>query len=88
MESERSVGDLFFFLDRVTAPVQLIGGAHDVRCPASEFIQAHDELVAQGKVCDLTLYPDEGHSFLRIENFVDAKTRRVAFLARYLEGDG
>ena len=77
----------FFFLDRVTAPVQLICGAHDPRCPASESIQAHDALVAQGKPCDLVLYPDEGHSFLKTENVVDAKKRRMSFLARVLESD-
>jgi len=77
----------FFFLDRVTAPVQLICGAHDPRCPASESIQAHDALVAQGKPCDLVLYPDEGHGFLKTENVVDAKKRRIAFLAQALESD-
>ncbi len=74
-----------FFLDRVTAPVQLICGAHDPRCPASESTQAHDRLVAAGKSCDLVLYPDEGHSFLKVENVVDAERRRIAFLARVLE---
>jgi dipeptidyl aminopeptidase/acylaminoacyl peptidase len=83
----------FFFLDCVSAPVQLICGAHDVRCPASESIQARDALLALGKDCELVLYPDEGHSFLKIENAVDAKQRRAAFLARVLEredraGDG
>jgi len=75
----------FFFLDRVTAPVQLICGAHDVRCPASESTEAHDALVAQEKECDLALYEDEGHGFLKTENVVDAKKRRVAFLAQILE---
>jgi dipeptidyl aminopeptidase/acylaminoacyl peptidase len=77
----------FFFLDRITAPVQMICGAHDIRCPATESTQAHDALVAQGKPCDLVLYPDEGHSFLKSENVVDAKTRRVAFLTQALEGE-
>ncbi|MCR4407369.1 MAG: S9 family peptidase [Anaerolineae bacterium] len=75
----------FFFLDRVTAPVQLICGAHDPRCPASESIQARDVLLAQGKPCDFVLYPDEGHNFLKIENVVDAEKRRIAFLLKVLE---
>ncbi len=74
----------FFFLDRITAPVQLICGAHDVRCPASESTQARDALEALGKPCDLVLYPDEGHTFLKTENVIDAKKRRVAFLAEIL----
>ena len=75
----------FFFLDRVAAPVQLICGAHDVRCPAGESIQARDRLVELGKECDLALYPDEGHGFLKRENIIDARKRRVAFLAEILE---
>lgn len=74
----------FFFLDRVVAPVQLICGAHDPRCPASESTQAYKALLAQGKACDLVLYPDEGHSFLKTQNLVDAKKRRVDFLAKAL----
>ncbi len=75
----------FFFLDRVAAPVQLISGAHDPRCPAGESVQAHDALRAQGKPCDLVLYQDEGHSFYKTENIIDAEKRRMAFLAGVLE---
>ena len=75
----------FFFLDRITAPVQLICGANDPRCPASESLQARDRLVALGKPCELVLYNDEGHGFLKTENLVDAERRRVVFLAAALE---
>ncbi|MCL7454626.1 MAG: prolyl oligopeptidase family serine peptidase, partial [Anaerolineae bacterium] len=75
----------FFFLDRVAAPVQLICGAHDPYCPASESIQAKEVLEELGKPCDLVLYEDEGHVFLKRENVVDAKKRQVAFLAGALE---
>ncbi|MDY7078416.1 MAG: S9 family peptidase [Chloroflexota bacterium] len=75
----------FFFLHRITAPVQLICGAHDPRCPAGESIQARDALLAQGKQCDFVLYPDEGHLFQKTRNVVDAKKRRVEFLAEALE---
>ena len=75
----------FFFLERIEAPVQFISGANDIRCPASEALEARDVLVAHGRPCDLVLYPDEGHGFLKIENVVDAEKRRVAFLAQALE---
>jgi dipeptidyl aminopeptidase/acylaminoacyl peptidase len=75
----------FFFLDRIAVPVQIICGAHDPRCPASESTQASEELIAQGKEVDFILYADEGHSFLKTENRVDAKKRRVHFLAKVLE---
>jgi dipeptidyl aminopeptidase/acylaminoacyl peptidase len=75
----------FFFLDRIQAPVQLICGANDPRCPASESIQARDALQALGKQVDFLLYPEEGHAFLKIENIVEHELRRVAFLAACLE---
>jgi len=55
------------------------------RCPASESIQARHALVAQGKPCNLVVYEDEGHTFLKTENVVDAKKRHVTFLAEVLE---
>jgi dipeptidyl aminopeptidase/acylaminoacyl peptidase len=75
----------FFFLRRVQAPVQLICGANDPRCPASESSAARDVLLALGKPVDYVIYPDEGHAFLKIENVVDHELRRVAFLRRTLE---
>ncbi|MDD5468975.1 MAG: S9 family peptidase [Anaerolineales bacterium] len=76
----------FFFLNRIQAPVQLICGAHDPRCPASESLQARDALLSLGKSCDLALYEDEGHVFLKVENVIEAKVRQANFLARVLEG--
>ncbi len=76
----------YFFLDRVQAAVQLIAGAHDPRCPASESVQACEALRAAGKRCDLALYPDEGHEFLKTDNILDAERRRISFLAEALEG--
>jgi dipeptidyl aminopeptidase/acylaminoacyl peptidase len=75
----------YFFLDRLNAPVQLICGANDPRCPAGESLNARDKLIELGKDVELYLYEDEGHSFLKIENVIDAETKRVEFLARVLE---
>lgn len=75
----------FFFLDRIQAPVQLICGAHDPRCPASESIAAHQALLDLGKEAELILYPDEGHTFLKTENVIDHELRRAAFIARLME---
>lgn len=74
----------YFFLDRIQAPVQLIGGANDPRCPASEAIQAAEALRRLGKEVELLLYPDEGHTFLKTENLIDAECRRADFLLRHL----
>ena len=75
----------YFFLDRVSAPVQLICGGNDPRCPASDSIDAHDKLIELGKEVELLLYKEEGHSFLKIENVVDSELKRVDFLARVLD---
>jgi len=74
----------FFYLERIQAPVQLIGGANDPRCPPGEAIAAHEALIELGKEAELLLYPDEGHAFLKIENVIDHELRRVAFLTRIL----
>lgn len=74
----------YFFLDRVRAPVQLICGGNDPRCPASDSLDARDKLVELGKDVELLLYEEEGHSFLKIENVIDSEYRRVEFLARGL----
>lgn len=75
----------YFFLDRVSAPVQMICGENDPRCPASDSIDARDKLVELGKEVELLLYKGEGHSFLKLENVIDAETRRVAFLEKVLK---
>ncbi len=74
-----------FFLDRIKAPLQLICGRHDARCPVSDSIQAEEELRLMGKPVELILYEDEGHTFLKKSNLLDSETRRLAFLAKYLE---
>ena len=75
----------YFFLDRINAPVQLICGGSDPRCPASDSLDARDKLVTLGKDVELLLYAEEGHSFLKIENVIDAEVRRVEFLEKVLE---
>jgi len=77
----------YFFLDKVNAPVQMICGANDQRCPASDSIDARDKLVELGKEVELLLYKDEGHSFLDVKNVIDAEVKRVEFLAKVLEKD-
>ena len=75
-----------FFMEKICAPLQLICGGSDVRCPVSDSVQARDSLQEMGKDVDFILYENEGHIFLNIENVIDSETRRVNFLAKYLEG--
>jgi dipeptidyl aminopeptidase/acylaminoacyl peptidase len=75
----------YFFLNRVNAPVQLICGGNDPRCPTSDSLDARDKLIELGKDVELLLYEDEGHSFLKIENVIDSEIKRMDFLAKVLE---
>ncbi len=75
----------YFFLDKINAPVQLLCGENDVRCPASESLQAAEELRKLGKEVDYVLFRGEGHALLKVDTQVEAKTRRAAFLAAAFE---
>jgi len=75
----------YFYLDRIQAPVQIICGENDPRCPASDSIHARDKLLELNREVDFKMYENEGHSFLKLENVLDSEVRRVAFLARLLE---
>ncbi len=75
----------YFFLDQVAAPIQLIAGRQDQRCPVTDSIEAHARLKSMGKPVELVVYEDEGHAFLKLENILDSEKRRVEFLAKYLE---
>ncbi|NWF63510.1 MAG: S9 family peptidase [Chloroflexi bacterium] len=77
----------YFFLDKINAPVQMICGENDPRCPASDSIDARDRLVELGKEVELLLYKGEGHAFYKIENIVDAEMRRAEFLEKILTAD-
>ncbi len=74
----------FFYLDRVIAPVQIIAGANDPRCPLEESIRAKEEMEKLGKKVDFHYYPDEGHGFSKRENRVDADMRVFRFLETHL----
>lgn len=73
-----------FFADRIRAPLLVLAGANDVRCPPEEAEQIARAVRANGGAADLHIYPDEGHGFRRRENEIDAHRRTGAFLARHL----
>ncbi len=73
-----------YFIDRITAPIQLIAGGHDVRCPKAEAEQVRDKLIELGRPVEMHVYADEGHIFRHLDNRVDAYKRRAAFMDRYL----
>ena len=74
-----------FFIDRITAPIQLFAGGNDPRCPVNESEQVRDELVKLGRPVELHVYWDEGHVPRKLDNRVDVYKKRAAFLDRYLK---
>ena len=74
-----------FFIDRITAPIQLIAGGNDVRCPRAEAEQVRDQLLALGRSVELHVYEDEGHILRQLSNRTDAYRKRAAFFDRYLQ---
>jgi dipeptidyl aminopeptidase/acylaminoacyl peptidase len=77
-----------FFADRIRAPLLVLAGANDVRCPPDEAEQIARAVRANGGAADLHIYPDEGHGFRRRENEIDAHRRTAAFLFRHLRAAG
>ncbi|HEY6867050.1 MAG TPA: S9 family peptidase [Candidatus Eisenbacteria bacterium] len=75
-----------FFVDRIRAPLLLVAGGNDPRCPPEESQQVVNELKSRGRTCEFMLYRDEGHGFARRENAFDAYRRIVTFLERELKG--
>ncbi len=72
------------FVDRIKAPVLLLAGGNDPRCPKSEAQQVADAIKKRGGTVELKIYENEGHGFARVENQIDAYTRVAEFLKKYV----
>ena len=68
------------FIDQVKAPLFLLAGGHDPRCPKSEAQQVVEAIKKQGGVAEYKVYENEGHGFARVENQIDAYKRVSEFL--------
>ncbi len=73
-----------FFVDRIKAPLLLLAGGHDPRCPKEESEQVAEAIKKRGGVVDLKVYENEGHGFARIENQIDAYKRVANFLKKHV----
>jgi dipeptidyl aminopeptidase/acylaminoacyl peptidase len=73
-----------FSVDKIRAPLILLAGAHDPRCPQSEARQVFDAVKKRGGVVELKVYDNEGHGFSRVENTVDAYERVARFLRAHV----
>jgi len=74
----------FFFVDKIKAPLLLLAGAHDPRCPPEETTQVIDAVKKQGGVAEAKTYENEGHGFSKVENQIDAYQRVTNFLKAHV----
>jgi len=72
------------FIDQVKAPLLLLAGGHDPRCPKSESQQVVDAIKKRGGVIEYKVYENEGHGFARVENQIDAYKRAADFLKAHV----
>jgi dipeptidyl aminopeptidase/acylaminoacyl peptidase len=70
-------------LERVQAPLLLLGGALDPRCPPRQIAEVAEALRARGRVCDYVVYPDEGHEISGLEHRLDYDRRTVEFILEH-----
>ena len=72
------------FVDQIKAPLLLLAGGHDPRCPKTESQQVVDAIKKRGGVVDYKVYENEGHGFARVENQIDAYRRVADFLKSHV----
>jgi len=73
-----------FFIDQVKAPLLLLAGGNDPRCPKSETLQVVDAIKKRGGVAEYKIYENEGHGFARVENQIDAYQRAADFIKSHV----
>jgi dipeptidyl aminopeptidase/acylaminoacyl peptidase len=72
------------FVDQIKAPLLLLAGGHDPRCPKSETQQVVDAVKKRGGSVESKIYENEGHGFARVENQIDAYKRVANFLLAHV----
>ncbi|HUM05910.1 MAG TPA: S9 family peptidase [Terriglobales bacterium] len=72
------------FVDQIKAPLYLLAGGNDPRCPKSEAQQVVDAIKKRGGVVEYKVYENEGHGFARVENQIDAYKRVADFLRAHV----
>ena len=64
----------------ITVPVRLFHGRQDVRVPVTHATAFADAMMRAGRQCELTIYEDEGHRYLRPQTITDFRAKAAAFL--------
>ena len=67
-------------MDKIKAPLFILAGGNDPRCPEEESQQVVDAVKKNGGKAELKVYKNEGHGFAKVENLIDAYRRATGFL--------
>jgi dipeptidyl aminopeptidase/acylaminoacyl peptidase len=81
----RTVSPLHF-ADRIRAPMMIVQGANDPRCPRSEAEQIVEAIKKKGGTVEYVLFPDEGHGIAKLRNRIQWLTGMVEFLDKHVKG--
>ncbi|HEX8024967.1 MAG TPA: prolyl oligopeptidase family serine peptidase [Candidatus Limnocylindrales bacterium] len=73
------------YVDNVTAPILVLAGEHDSRCPIRQVLLYTDRLAARGHDHELYLFPT-GHAPFQIEERIKQTGVVLDFLARRVPG--
>lgn len=77
-----------FFADQITKPFIVLQGSNDPRVLQVESDDIVEAAKANGVPVEYVIFPDEGHGFVKNENNITASKRTLAFMDKYLKGDG
>jgi len=69
-----------YSVHRIKAPLLVLAGENDPRCPAEETVQLVKRLKELDVKVEYKIYSGEGHGFSKKENWVDSVKRTVEFL--------
>jgi len=73
------------FIDQIKAPLLLLAGGNDPRCPKTETEQVVQAIKKRGGVVESKIYDNEGHGFAKIEIRLTPLHRVAEFLKKYAE---
>ncbi len=73
-----------YFTDKIKAPILILAGGKDPRCPKSEAEQMASKIKKQNGIAELKIYENEGHGFSRLENEIDALKNIGSFLKKHV----
>lgn len=74
----------FYHLDKMKAPLLLVQGSNDVRVPQFDTDRMVAALREKKKDVEYVVYPDEGHSILKLSNRADFFERIELFLEKHM----